>query len=76
MLMDLSGIVHLSVVTQICTLLLLQFTVISSLVLQLLDSVIRWRGGGGKADLWVSSQTSFFFFFKVDRFDDFFSLEF
>lgn len=46
MLMDLSGIVHLSVVTQICTLLLLQFTVISSLVLQLLDSVIRWRGGG------------------------------
>jgi len=45
MLMDLSGIVHLSVVTQICTLLLLQFTVISSLVLQLLDSVIRWRGG-------------------------------
>lgn len=45
MLMDLSGIVHLSVVTQICTLLLLQFTVISSLVLWLLDSVIRWRGG-------------------------------
>lgn len=62
MLMDLSGIVHLSVVTQICTLLLLQFTVISSLVLRLLDSVIRWRGGGGKADLWVSSQT---FFFKL-----------